>query len=148
MTNPVTTLDPFASATTTLAALQAGQISATELLELHLKRIARYNPQLNAIVIPNEEQDRQQAAAADDAQARGESLGPMHGLPLTIKDCIEVAGLRTTAGVKARAETVSSQNGPVAQRIFDAGGGLIGKTNVPPYARDRKGIKPTFGRTK
>ena len=114
MTNPVTTLDPFASATTMLAALQSGQISATELLELHLKHIARYNPQLNAIVIPNEEQARQQAAAADDARARGESLGPLHGLPLTIKDCIEVAGLRTTAGVKARAETISSQNGPVA----------------------------------
>jgi amidase len=147
MTNPVTTLDPFASATTMLAALQSGQISATELLELHLKHIARYNPQLNAIVIPNEEQARQQAAAADDARARGESLGPLHGLPLTIKDCIEVAGLRTTAGVKARAETISSQNGPVAQRIFDAGGVLIGKTNVPPYASDWQADNPIFDRT-
>src|SRR5260370_28243436 len=71
----------------------------------------------------------------------------MKGLPLKIKDCIEVAGLRTTAGVKARAETISSQNGPVAQRIFDAGGVLIGKTNVPPYASDWQADNPLFGRT-
>ena len=88
MTNTATTLDPFASASAMLAALQAWHISSVELLELHLKRIALYNPQLNAIVIPNEEQARQQAAAADDARARGESLGPIHGLPLTINDLI------------------------------------------------------------
>ncbi len=147
MTNSAAPFDAFASASTMLAALQAGQISAMELLEFHLERIARYNPQLNAIVIPNEEQARRQASAADEARARGESPGALHGLPLTIKDCIEVAGLRTTAGVKSRAETVSSQNGPVAQRVFDAGGVLIGKTNVPPYAGDWQADNPIFGRT-
>ena len=69
------------------------------------------------------------------------------GYCVAMHDCIEVAGLRTTAGVKARAETVSSQNGPVAQRIFDVGGVLIGKTNVPPYASDWQADNPIFGRT-
>ncbi len=81
----MTTIDGFASARNMLAALREGQVSATELLELHLERIASYNPQLNAIVIPNEERARRRAAKADAAHVRGESLGPLHGLPLTIK---------------------------------------------------------------
>src|SRR5712692_9313022 len=99
MTNSVPIMDAFASALTMLTALQAGQVSAAELLELYTQRIARYNPQVNAIVIPNEEQAHRQAVEADAAYARGESLGALHGLPLTIKDSIEVAGLRTTAAL-------------------------------------------------
>jgi len=140
-------LNPFATARTMLDALQVGQISATELLELHLKRIERYHPALNAIVIPNEEQARQRAAEADAAYEAGQWLGPLHGLPLTIKDCIEVAGLRATAGVKERAETVSTESGPVARRVLDAGAVLLGKTNVPPYAGDWQANNPVFGRT-
>lgn len=147
MTNPAVTIDPFASASTMLAALQSGHISATELLELHLQRIERYNPVINAIVIPNYEQARQRAAEADVARARGESPGLLHGLPVTIKDCIEVAGLRTTAGVPERADTISTQSGPVAQRVLDAGAVLIGKTNVPPYAGDWQANNDVFGRT-
>ena len=86
MTNRMTTIDGFASARSMRAALREGQVSATELLELHLERIASYNPQLNAIVIPNEERARRRAAEADAAYARGESLGILHGLPLTIKE--------------------------------------------------------------
>ncbi len=97
MTNPATTIGGFASAHAMLAALQAGQISATELLELHLARIARYNLQINAIVTPNEEQARQRAADADAAHAQGKSLGPLHGLPLTIK-CLMV-GSATFASI-------------------------------------------------
>lgn len=147
MTETATTIGPFASATAMLAALQAGQVSATELLEEHLRRIERYNAQINAIVIPNYEQACQRAAEADAALARGESLGPLHGLPLTIKDCIEVAGLRTTAGVAERANAISTQTAPVAQRVLDAGAVLMGKTNVPPYAGDWQANNKVFGRT-
>jgi amidase len=147
MTDSAPIIDAFASARTMLTALQAGQVSAAELLELHAQRIARYNPQVNAIVIPNEEQARQRAAEADAAYARGETLGSLQGLPLTIKDCIEVAGLRTTAGIVARAETISAENGPVAQRVLDAGAVLMGKTNVPPYADDWQAGNKIFGRT-
>ena len=140
-------LDPFASARAMLDALEVRQVSATELLEEHLARIARYNPTLNALVIPNEEQARNQAAKADKAYEHGHWLGPLHGLPLTIKDCIEVAGLRTTAGAKELAEHVSIQSGPVAQRVLGAGAVLMGKTNVPPFAGDWQATNPIFGRT-
>jgi len=144
---PLTTLDAFASAHALLAALRDGQISATALLELHLARIARYNHELNAIVIPNYEQACLLAAEADAARRRGEPFGPLHGLPLTIKDSIEVAGLRTTAGIAARAEVVSVEHARLSQRLFDAGGILLGKTNVPPYAGDWQADNPLFGRT-
>jgi len=147
MLNAVPIIDAFASARAMLTALQARQVSATELLELYTQRIARYNPQVNAIVILNEEQASRQAVEADAAYARGESLGPLQGLPLTIKDCIEVAGLRTTAGVIDRAETISAENGPVSQRVLDAGAVLMGKTNVSPHASDWQADNKIFGRT-
>lgn len=147
MTNRLSTMDAFASAHTLLAALRDGQISATTLVEFHLARIARYNQELNAIVIPNYEQARRHAAEADAAHRRGESFGALHGLPLTIKDSIEVAGLRTTAGIAARAEVISVEHAPLAQRLFAAGGVLLGKTNVPPYAGDWQADNPLFGRT-
>ncbi len=141
------TMNPFTSARAMLAALRAGEVSASELLELHLARMARYHPALNAIVTPNTGHARQQAAEADDAQARGEPLGPLHGLPLTIKDTIDVAGLPTTAGVTTRAQTIPEQNSPVAQRVLEAGAVLLGKTNIPPYASDWQANNPVFGRT-
>ncbi len=118
-------MDAFASACEMLAALQEGRVSATALVELHLARIARYNPQLNALVIPNYEQARRRAAEADAVGRRVASLGPLHGLPLTIKDSIEVAVLPTTAGIAARAEVVSVEHAPLAQRLFAAGGILV-----------------------
>ncbi|HLW02540.1 MAG TPA: amidase [Ktedonobacterales bacterium] len=140
-------LDPFASARSMLDALEMRQISATELLEEHLARIARHNPAINAIVTPNEESARQQAARADAAYEEGRWLGPLHGLPLTIKDCIEVAGLRTTAGARELADNVSTESAPVARRVLNAGAALLGKTNIPPYAGDWQANNPVFGRT-
>jgi amidase len=138
---------PFATATSMLEALRAKRMSAQELLAWHLERIARYNPSLNAIVTFNEEQARQRATTADAALAKGIMLGPLHGLPVTIKDCIEVAGLPTTAGVPQRAHVISTTTAPVAQSILDAGAVLLGKTNLPPYATDWQTTNPLFGRT-
>lgn len=139
--------DLFSSARAMLAALHYKKISAVELLELHLERARRYNPALNAIVTSNEEQARQRAAEADAELARGERLGLLHGLPLTIKDTIEVAGLPATAGVPANAKRVPTKSAPVAQRVLDAGAVLMGKTNIPPYAGDWHADNPLFGRT-
>src|SRR2546421_3636007 len=111
----MSTLDPFSSATTQLAALRNGDISASELLELHLQRIARYNPQINAIVLPNEEQARRQAAAADAELACGEGHGMLQGLSLTIKASVEIAGMRATRGVPAMEHYVSEKSGPASQ---------------------------------
>ena len=140
-------LDPFSSATTQLAALRNGDISASELLELYLERIARYNPQINAIVIPNEEQARRQAAVADAELVRGKWHGTLQGLSLTIKDCVEVAGMRATMGVLAMEHYVSEKSGPASQAILDAGAVVLGKTNVPPYVSDWQADNPVFGRT-
>ncbi len=135
------------TASSMLEALRAKRISAQELLAWHLERIARYNPDLNAIVALYEEQARQKAVEADAAIASGVLLGPLHGVPVTIKDCIEVAGLPTTAGVPQRAHAISTTTAPVAQSILDAGAILLGKTNLPPYATDWQTSNPLFGRT-
>src|SRR5437763_15609492 len=123
----------FATAQSMLEALRTKRISAQELLAWHLECIARYNPDLNAIVTFNDEQARQRAALADAAIAKGVLLGPLHGLPVTIKDCIEVAGLPTTAGVPHRARVISTTTAPVAQSVRDPGAVLIGGTNLTTY---------------
>jgi len=119
-------------------------VSAVELLELYLGRVARYNPQLNAVVTFNEDA-RRDAAAADAARAHGDDK-PLLGLPLTIKDCIDVAGLRGTAGVPAHAERRPATDAPVVARLRAAGAVIMGKTNVPPYAGDWQTDNKLFGR--
>ncbi|MGD9099277.1 MAG: amidase [Anaerolineae bacterium] len=139
-------IDAFSSATDMLGALRAKQISAVELLDLHLARIARYNPQLNAIVTPNHDAARQAAQAADAARAR-DAEKPLLGLPHTLKDCIYAQGLPTTGGLPERAGTVEEEDAPVAARMRAAGGVLLGKTNIPPYAADWQSDNPVFGRS-
>ncbi len=138
-------IDGFTTARQMLHALRARTVSAAELLDLHRERIERYNARVNAIVIPNE-RARVAAEAADDARARGED-GALLGLPMTIKDCTEVAGLRATAGVPEHAARVATDDAPVAARALAAGGVLLGKTNVPPWAQDWQANNAVFGRT-
>lgn len=140
-------LDAHAPAHRMLAALRARTISAVELLDAHLERIARFNPRLNAVVIENFDAARAGAKAVDAARSRGEAGGPLWGLPLTIKDCIEVAGLRTTAGVRRLADNVPAHDAPTAARLRAAGAIVLGKTNVPPMAGDWQTANPIFGRT-
>lgn len=139
-------IDAFASATDMLQALRAQRISAVELLDLHLGRIARYNPQLNAIVTPNHDVARQAAQTADEARALGAEK-PLLGLPHTLKDCIYAQGLPTTGGLPERAGAIAEEDAPTAARMRAAGGVLLGKTNVPPYAADWQSDNPLFGRS-
>ena len=88
----------FRSATQLAAAIRSQEIGSRELLEHYLQRVERFNPKLNAVVTLDSERARQRADAADAALARGERWGPLHGVPITIKDCMETAGLRTTSG--------------------------------------------------
>ena len=142
----MTALDPFATATAMLDALRSRDISAAELLEIHLARIARFNPTLNAIVTPDFDAARHAATVADTARARGED-GPLLGLPLTIKDCIDVAGLPGTAGVPEYAERCPEADARVVARVRSAGGVIMGKTNVSSWAGDWQADNPVFGRT-
>lgn len=141
-----TPVNAFSSATEMLAALRAGAISASELLELHLARIEQHDGTLNAIPIRCFDAARASAAAADRRRATGEDAALL-GLPLTIKDCIDVAGLPGTAGVPDFAERIPEDNAPVSSRALGAGAVLLGKTNVPPMAGDWQADNPIFGRT-
>jgi amidase len=139
-------VDAFAPAHVMLRALRERRVSAAELLDLHLRRIARHNPTLNAIVTPDYERARGAAAAADAARARGED-GALLGLPLTIKDSIDVGGLRGTIGVAEFAERRPEADARIVASIRAAGGVILGKTNVPPYVSDWQAANPLFGRT-
>src|SRR5215218_4925889 len=103
------------------AAVRSRDISARELLDLHLDRVADRNPELNAIVSLDEERARAGAAAADDATARGDGLGPLHGLPFAFKDTHDVAGWRTTYGSPLFADHVPASDELVVERIRGAG---------------------------
>jgi len=121
----------FSTATALASAIREKQVSAMEVLEAHLAQIAARNPPLNAIVTLDAEGARRRAHAADAALARGGIWGPLHGVPLTLKDVHSVAGMRTTAGYEPLAGYVPAEDGTVAARLKSAGAIILGKTNVP-----------------
>jgi len=129
------------------AAVRAGEVSARELLELHLDRIANRNPELNAIVSLDEERAREGAAAADQALASGVEVGPLHGLPFAVKDTHDVAGWRTTYGSTLFADHVPDTDDLVVERVRRAGAVIIGKTNVPEFAAGSHTFNRVFGAT-
>jgi amidase len=139
-------LDAFTTATGMLAALRARQLSAVELLELHQQRYARYNPELNAIVEPAFEAARHAAQAADARRARGEDAALL-GLPVTLKESINVRGLRTTVGMPHWKDFRSEHDAPVTMRVKAAGAAVMGKTNVPRMLADWQSNNPIYGRT-
>src|SRR5262245_26357594 len=139
-------IDPFVSAVDMLAALRARRVSAVELLERHQSRIARHNPELNAIVEADFERARRDAEAADARRARGEDA-PLSGLPMTLKESINVRGLRTTAGMSEWKDFRSEHDAPVTQRVKAAGAIVMAKTNVPQMLSDWQSSNPVYGRT-
>ena len=140
-------VDAFSSAAELAAAVRARRVSARELIELHLARIARHNPSLNAICTLDEAGARRRAQDADAALARGDLWGPLHGVPMTIKDALETAGLRTTGGHPPLKDYVPARDAPAVARLRHAGAILLGKTNVPPLSADYRADNPIFGRT-
>ncbi|KQZ74992.1 amidase [Nocardioides sp. Root151] len=143
----MTSLTVDSTAREQAAAVRSREISARELLELHLDRIRARNPQLNAIVSLDEERARAGAAAADEALAAGAAPGPLHGLPFAVKDTHRVAGWRTTYGSPLFADHVSDGDDLIVERIRGAGAVLIGKTNVPEFAAGSHTFNTVFGTT-
>ncbi|HEX5165428.1 MAG TPA: amidase [Thermomicrobiales bacterium] len=139
--------DPFASATRLAEALARREISSRELLDSYLGRVDRHNPALNAVVTIDAERARAEADAADAAIARGEAIGPLHGLPVTIKDSLATAGLRTTSGAGEFAEYVPDTDAVVVDRLRRAGAIVFGKTNLPTFAGDAQTYNDLFGTT-
>jgi amidase len=123
------------------------EVTSTEVLEAHLSRINEYNPALNAIVTLNTERARERAREADAALTRGELWGPLHGVPVTIKDAFDTAGLRTTFGYRLMKNRIPQRNATAVERILEAGAILLGKTNIPEVSFDWQTNSPIFGRT-
>jgi amidase len=125
------------------------KLSARELMQAHLKQISRVNPKVNAVVthVP-EEQLMAQAAAADESLAQGKWLGPLHGLPVGVKDLHETAGIRTTYGSPLHRDFVPDFDCRVVQREKAAGAIVIGKTNVPEFGLGSQTFNPVFGPTR
>ena len=140
-------IDPYTSAGEIAAAIRARRVSSTEVLEMYLERIARHNPALNAVCTLDEAGARARAREADSALRRGELWGPLHGVPMTIKDALETAGLRTTGGHPPLANYVPERDATAVARLRAAGAVLMGKTNVPPLSADYRADNPIFGRT-
>jgi amidase len=129
------------------AALARGDVSSLELLETLLDRVQRLDPPINAVVATAAEAARERARAADAARARGESWGPLHGLPMTIKDSIEVVGMPTTSGAPELAGHLPARNADAAQRLIDSGAIVFGKTNLPIFAGDLQSYNDVYGTT-
>ncbi|WP_420436189.1 amidase [Candidatus Poriferisodalis sp.] len=130
------------------AMLATGEIAARELLAAHLERIEQVNPALNAIVTFTPELAAERAAAADEAHARGESLGLLHGLPVAHKDLALTAGVRTTMGSPLFADFVPDIDALVVERQREAGAVMVGKTNTPEFGAGSHTFNPVFGITR
>ncbi|GAA1131308.1 amidase [Nocardioides aquiterrae] len=128
-------------------AVRRREISARELLDLHLDRIAERNPELNAIVSLDPDRAREGALAADEALASGAEVGPLHGLPFAFKDTHAVAGWRTTYGSPLYRDHVPDRDELLVERVRRAGVVVIGKTNVPEFAAGSHTFNTVFGTT-
>jgi amidase len=137
----------FASALEAARAIRAGQVSSVELTARMLDRIAQHNPKLNAIVVVAADTALARARAADEARARRESWGPFHGVPITIKDTFEVAGVTTTAGAPSLRTHVPTRDAAVVARLLRAGAVVLGKSNVPIFASDWQSYNAVYGQT-
>jgi amidase len=136
-----------ASATEQAAAIRGGRITSRELLDLFASRIERLDGAFNAVVTLDLDGARVEADRADADAARGDWRGPLHGLPVTIKDAIEVAGMRSTGGAVELTDHVPTQDAPSVARLKDAGAIVFGKTNVPRWSGDVQTFNEIFGTT-
>jgi amidase len=137
----------YDTATALSAALRRREIGAEELLDEFLARLRRFNPRLNAIVETDLDGARVQARAADAALAKGIVWGPLHGLPMTVKESFDIAGFRTTCGVPAWAANRPAQDADAVARLRTAGAVIFGKTNVPAMTADMQSYNDVYGTT-
>ncbi|HXO02541.1 MAG TPA: amidase [Stellaceae bacterium] len=137
----------FASATSLAAQIRDREVGCRELLDFFLARAERYNPRLNAIIAWQVDKARERASAADAALARGENWGPLHGLPMTVKESFNLAGLPTTFGNPVWKDNVPAANAVVVDRLEQAGAVIFGKTNVPYMLQDSQSYNDIYGTT-
>jgi amidase len=127
--------------------IRSKKLSAREALAAHLKQIERVNPKVNAIVTLVPEMAAEAAAKADEMQARGETLGPLHGLPVAHKDLVETRGIRTTFGSLLYKDYIPAEDDLIVERLRRAGAITIGKTNTPEFGAGSQTFNKVFGAT-
>jgi amidase len=137
----------YASVRDLAEAIRNRQVSSTEVTAAHLARIDEVNPDLNAVVTSVPDRAMAEARAADEAIARGDAVGILHGVPMTIKDNLETAGVISTGGTAGRANFVPPADAAVVRRVRDAGAILMGKTNTPELTLAYESDNAIFGRT-
>jgi len=140
--------DPCAASATAFArAIRARSLSAREAVDACLARIERVNPALNAVVAWRADAARREADAADAAVARGAALGPLHGVPITVKDSFDTAGLVSTWGTAGRRDFVPAEDATAVGRLRAAGAIVLGKTNTPELTLGFETVNRVYGRT-
>jgi amidase len=138
----------YLSAVELAARIRRKELSARELVAAHLARIEQVNPKVNAVITLVADQARADAARADEAQARGEPLGPLHGLPVLHKDLIDTAGIRTTHGSPFYKDHIPANDSIVVARTKRAGAITLGKTNTPEFGAGSQTFNTLFGATR
>jgi len=135
----------YLDATELASRIRSGELSSVEIVQHHLERIARINPQINAVVtLADDAVDR--ARAADAAITRREQVGPLHGVPITVKDSLDTAGIRTARGSRLFAGHIPSCDATAVARLKAAGAIVLGKTNLPELAHSFESDNLVYGR--
>jgi amidase len=137
----------FLTATELARHIGTGELSTREVVEAHLAQIERVNPKVNAIVTLTAEEAMERARAADEAHARGEGVGPLHGLPVAHKDLIPTKGVRTTFGSLVYEDLVPDHDALIVERLREAGAISVGKTNTPEFGAGSQTYNEVFGET-
>ena len=137
----------FASATDLVAMIKTRKISSVELLAHYFKRVDQYNGPINAVIAQDRDGARERAKAADTALSRGEDWGPLHGVPMTVKESYDVAGYKTTWGVPEMKDNLATQDALSIRRLKGAGAVIFGKTNVPLRLADFQSYNDIYGTT-
>jgi fatty acid amide hydrolase len=135
------------SATDLAARIASGELRAQDAVDAFVARIESVNPALNAVVVERFDQARDEARDADRRRAAGEPLGPLHGVPITVKECLDLAGTPSTFGLVARAKTIAPHDDPYVARLRAAGAIVLGKTNVAQLLLSTECYNPVYGRT-
>lgn len=138
----------WASASQLAGLIRRRKVGCLELLEHYLARVERFNSSLNAIIATDIPRARQRARQADRALARGDLWGPLHGIPMTVKDSFDVAGLPTTWGVSAQRGSIARTDALSVKRVRNAGAVVFGKTNVPAWLADAQSFNEIYGTTR
>ncbi|HXI58741.1 MAG TPA: amidase family protein, partial [Polyangia bacterium] len=135
------------SASTLAALIRRGEISAVAAVEAYIERLQAVNPALNALVVPRFAEARAEAAEIDRRRAAGQALGPLAGVPVTVKECLDLAGTPSTGGVPSRQRVHAKDDERHVARLRAAGAVVLGKTNVGQLLLMIETDNPLYGRT-